>query len=245
MMQAVTVGRVAHLARYPVKSMAGEALAELDLGWTGAHGDRQYAFMRRGNRSRFPWLTAREMPSLVLHRPSYRNPADPRHSPLDVVTPAGECLPLDHSALAASLSEAAGTTVDLIQVGRGIFDSMPVSLTTTAFLAAVDAAHGAPLDPRRFRINIVIQSEASDATWRGEILTFGDREEGARVLVSDAIPRCSMVTVDPDAASRDVSVLRTVAQRFDNNVGSYCATAHPGQIHVGDLVRIHRERPNR
>lgn len=238
--EAVVVGRVACVARHPVKSMAGEPVAELDLRWPGAHGDRQYAFVRRGDRSRFPWLTAREVPSLVLHRPSFRNPADPRHSPLDVLTPAGERLPLDHAALTASLSEAAGTAIELIQVGRGIFDSMPVSLATTAFLAAMDAAHGAPIDPRRFRINVIIESKAFDTAWRGGVLAFGDGEEGARLLVNDAIPRCSMVTLDPDTAVRDASVLRTVAQRFDNNAGSYCVTARPGHIRVGDLVRLLR-----
>jgi uncharacterized protein len=238
--EAITVGRVAGLARYPVKSMAGEAVGELDLRWPGAHGDRQYAFVRRGNRSRFPWLTARDVPSLVLHRPAYRDPADPRHSPLAVVTPAGESLPLDHPALAASLAAAAGTEVDLIQVGRGVFDSMPLSLTTTAFLAAVDAAHGAALDPRRFRMNVVIDSAGSDAAWRGGVLAFGEGEDGARILVNDGIPRCAMVTVDPETAARDVTVLRTVAQRFDNAIGSYCATVRQGMIRLGDAVRWHR-----
>ncbi|WP_043366705.1 MOSC domain-containing protein [Belnapia sp. F-4-1] len=244
MSDGVVVGKVSRVARYPVKSMAGEPVAELDLRWTGAHGDRQYAFVRRGNRSRFPWLTARNAPSLVLHRPLFRDPADPRHSPVDVVTPAGERLPLDHPALATSLSEAAGTDVELIQVGRGIFDSMPVSLTTSAFLAAVDTAHALPLDPRRFRMNIVIESEASDSTWHGGVLAFGEGGGGARLLVNDAIPRCAMVTIDPDTAARDPSVLRTVAGRFANNVGSYCATLQCGSIRLGDRVRFFPAGPS-
>jgi uncharacterized protein YcbX len=32
--------------------------------------------------------------------------------------------------------------------------------------------------------------------------------------------------------------MRTVAQRFDNAVGVYCATARPGIIRVGDTVRL-------
>ena len=239
--EGVVVGRVARLARYPVKSMAGEAADELDLRWPGAHGDRQYAFVQRGNRSRFPWLTAREVPSLVLHRPAYRNPADPRHSPVDVLTPAGEHLPLDHPALAAALSEAAGVGVELLQVGRGIFDSMPVSLATTTSLAVVEAAHGATLDPRRFHLNIVIEAEALDADWRGGVVAFGAGEGGACLLVNDAIPRCAMVAVDPDTAARDPSVLRTVALRFSNSVGSYCGTLRRGPIRVGDPVRLFRK----
>jgi uncharacterized protein YcbX len=42
------VGIVAALARYPVKSMAGEPLAQAELRWNGVHGDRQYSFYRLG-----------------------------------------------------------------------------------------------------------------------------------------------------------------------------------------------------
>jgi hypothetical protein len=65
---AEIIGIVAALARYPVKSMAGEPMAEADLRWNGIHGDRQYSFYRLGDRGRFPWLSARDLPSLVLYR---------------------------------------------------------------------------------------------------------------------------------------------------------------------------------
>ena len=39
-------GKVLDLYRYPVKSMAGERLEEIRLGWHGLEGDRRYAFMR-------------------------------------------------------------------------------------------------------------------------------------------------------------------------------------------------------
>ena len=54
------VGRVSGLWRYPVKSMAGEALAQADVSWHGFAGDRRWAFVRPGIvRSDFPWLTIR------------------------------------------------------------------------------------------------------------------------------------------------------------------------------------------
>ena len=98
------VGDVAALSRFPVKSMAGERPGELELRWPGVHGDRQYAFFRARDRTRFPWLTAREVPGLVLHRPAFRVPGDPRRSPVDVVAPSGERLPLDAPELASRLS---------------------------------------------------------------------------------------------------------------------------------------------
>jgi uncharacterized protein YcbX len=76
------------------------------------------------------------------------------------------------------------------------------------------------------------------------MLAFGEDEGGAKLLVNDFIPRCAMITVAPDNAARDASVLRTVAQRFGNNLGSYCATLRRGPIRVGDRVRLFQEKAN-
>jgi len=232
------VGTVAGLSRFPVKSMAGERPAEVELRWPGIHGDRQYGFCRARDRTRFPWLSARDLPGLVLYRPAFRAPDDPRRSPVDVAAPSGGRLPLDAPDLAARLSEEVGEEVRLMQVGRGIYDAMPVSLATTASLSAVDAAHGAALDVRRFRLNIVVESRCADVAWRSGRLAFGERDDGAQLLVNDAIPRCALIAIDPDTAERDPSVVRTVARAFGNRVGVYCATAKPGVIRVGDRVRL-------
>lgn len=42
----VGVGRIVGLWRYPVKSMAGEALPEVGVSWHGFAGDRRWAFGR-------------------------------------------------------------------------------------------------------------------------------------------------------------------------------------------------------
>jgi len=41
-----TVGRITQLARYPVKSMAGESLPAISLTLQGLPEDRRYAFVR-------------------------------------------------------------------------------------------------------------------------------------------------------------------------------------------------------
>ena len=64
------IGRVAGLWRYPVKSMAAEALDEVLVSWHGLAGDRRWAFVRPGiPRSGFPWLTIRELPEMSHYRP--------------------------------------------------------------------------------------------------------------------------------------------------------------------------------
>ena len=76
-----TVGRVAQLWRYPVKSMAGESLDEAALSWHGLAGDRRWAFVRDGlQRSGFPWLTMRERPTMAHYQPRFAQPEQPDRS---------------------------------------------------------------------------------------------------------------------------------------------------------------------
>src|SRR6187551_2118331 len=98
---AQMVGRVVELNRYPVKSMAADPVSQADIDWQGIEGDRQYAFYRAGDRSRFPWLTGRELPDLVRHSPRYRDPADPRMSPVDIRCPDGSWTLVDDPGLRA------------------------------------------------------------------------------------------------------------------------------------------------
>jgi uncharacterized protein YcbX len=233
----IEVGTIVELNRYPVKSMAGERLTAAELRWQGLAGDRQYSFFRANDLGRFPWLSARDLSRLVLYRPSFGDPGDPRRSAVEVTTPEGDRLPLDSPELRSRLSEEAGEDLRLLQVGRGTYDAMPVSLATTATHAAVDAVHGATLDPRRYRSNIVVDAPDREIAWTGRLLQIGG-DDGPRLLVNDAIPRCALITIDPDTSERDPEVMRTVAQRFDNAVGVYCATARPGIIRVGDTVRL-------
>lgn len=229
------VGRVLEIMRYPVKSMAGERLTQAELDWQGIEGDRQYAFHHAGDGSRFPWLTGRDLPDLIRHVPRFRDPSAPRTATVDVEVPDGRTLALDGEELRDALVAALGSPVALMQLGRGCYDAMPVSIVTTATHAALDAAHGQPLDRRRFRSNIVIESDVRESEWRGRRLAFG---EGAELLLADGIPRCAMITIDPDTADRAPPVLRTVAQRFDNLIGIYASPARPGIIREGATVHL-------
>jgi uncharacterized protein YcbX len=232
------IGRVAALWRFPVKSMAGEPMDAVDLGWTGLRGDRQYAFLRHASLSRFPWFTGRDANGMLLYRAAYRDPADPKLSPIDVTTPEGETLPLDAEALRARLGEEGGMAVDLVRSGRSFFDAMPVSLVTTATHDELDAASGDTVDPRRFRINIVIESDGREGDWVERMLAFGDAADGPRMIVHYPIDRCVMVTIDPDTGVRTPAVLKTVVRDFDNRIGVYASAARTGTIRLGDTVRL-------
>lgn len=233
------IGHVSALARFPVKSMAGEALSVAEMDWQGIEGDRQYAFVRAANGTRFPWLTAREVPGMVLHRARFADPATPKTSAVEIEAPDGGSRSLHDTGLHAHLAEAAREPVSLIQVARGIYDSMPISLQTSAGHRALEAAHGGRIDPRRFRINVTIESELLPEQWQGLRLAFGDPSaDGAIVHCADPIQRCVLITIDPDTGAKDPTILRTVAQQFGACYGLYSAPARPGLIRVGDPMRV-------
>ncbi len=237
------IGTLAGINRFPVKSMRAEALERAELGWNGLLGDRQYAFVKSANRSRFPWLTGRDLFALVLHTARYEAPGDPRNSPVRVVAPDGWEGALEDPALTARLSEAAGEEVHLIQMSRGTFDLMPVSVVTEGTAAAVEAVHGGAVGLGRFRINLVVRTDdpaMRETDWFGRTLVIGEGPGAVRLRTNAPVLRCAMVTLDPDTAEQDVSVLRTVAQGFDNCVGAYCTPETIGPIEFGAPVRLDR-----
>lgn len=232
-----TVGRVLEIVRYPVKSMAGERISTAEIDWQGIEGDRQYGLVRRANTTRFPWFTARDFSDLVLYRATYNDPECPRTSAVTVVTPEGIELALSDPKLIAALEEKIEQPLDLMQLGIGAYDLMPVSIVTTASLAKLEAAHGASLDRRRFRTNIIIESDRLDEDWQGQRISFGD-SDGTELLIAYPAPRCAMITINPETAKRDARVLRTVAQSLGNAFATYASVARPGVVREGDVVRV-------
>lgn len=231
------LGRVLEIVRYPVKSMAGERMPVAEMDWQGLEGDRQYGLVRRRNTTRFPWLTARDLSGLVLYRAAYDDPGCPRNSKVTVVAPDGMELSLSDPRLISALEAEAGEPLNLMQLGIGAYDLMPVSIVTTASLRKLDAVHGASLDRRRFRTNIIVESDCLDEAWQGQRISFGDAD-AAELLIAYGAPRCAMITIDPDTAERDAKVLRTVAQSFGNAFTMYASVARPGLLREGDEVRV-------
>ena len=238
-MNPAPAGAVAEIWRYPVKSMRGEQVETAEFRWTGIAGDRQFAFVRSHDQSRFPWLTGRVAPEVLLNQARYEAGADPRTAVATVTTAQGRTFDVWDPELTRLLSDMAHEPVHPMRIGRGAFDQHPVSVITTATLRRLDARAGGPLDPRRFRINIVIAESPEappEADWVGHGLRFGEAESGPALRIDEAAERCVMVTIDPDTARRDPRVMRVVAQDFANRVGLYCAPAALGRIAVGDPV---------
>ena len=231
------VGRVVALLRYPVKSMAAEALDGCDVGWNGLAGDRRWTFIRGDmKRSGFPWMTIREQPAMWHYRPRFVDPSNPNASAVLVRTPDGREL----DTLDPALAEELGPGVHVMKQDRGVFDATPLSLITTRTIARLSAEVGVPLGADRFRPNLVVEpaddvaGDHPENDWVGRELEIG----GMRMRVDRRDKRCVMVNVDPVTTEKNAAVLRAIAQRHDACLGVYGTVVAPGRVEVGASVRL-------
>ena len=140
---AIKVGEIEALFRYPVKSMAGEALEEAELGWHGLEGDRRLAFRRIRDRHGFPWLTASKLPELILFTPLQRGDDTTAVSlPTHVRTPEGKELALFRPELAAEVSRRHGSPVEMMHLNRGIFAAASISQSPRPRSARLPSSQG-------------------------------------------------------------------------------------------------------
>jgi uncharacterized protein YcbX len=238
----IHLGHIHQLVRYPVKSMAGVATDSAFLGWHGLQGDRRFAFRRLDDKSGFPWLTASRLPELLLYQPIGLAENSEEPTPTHVRTPEGIDLALRSAELQNSVAEKFGSAVELMKLKHGIFDEASVSVINLATISAIGREVGDDLDIRRFRANIVIATDATEAfqedDWIGSRLVFGDNGAGPMLNVAMSDPRCVMINLDPDTAKQDPRIMKAAVRLNNNNAGAYTNVVRTGQLVVGQPVSL-------
>lgn len=184
-MTMIEIGRVHEIVLYPVKSMAGTGVESAVVGWHGIAGDRRFAFRRMGEVNGFPWLSASRLPELLSYNPVGLDESSGEPLPTHVRTPAGSRVELGSAELNTQLSERFGSRVELMNLKHGIFDEAAVSVINLATIAGIGREAGLNLDRRRFRANIVVETERTEPFledgWVGGRLIFGNA--GPRAVV--------------------------------------------------------------
>ena len=233
------LGTIRGITRYPFKSMAGEALPAAAIGWHGLDGDRRFAFRRVGDTSGFPWLSASRVPALLCHRPYYP-PGGESGQVVRVVAPDGEDLAGDSAELRDRIAASCGGGVELVHLKHGIQDEAPLSLITVATIRRLSEASGVPFDVRRFRPNILVETQDeqpfTEDRWVGRRLSIGGRAESALVGVTMRDLRCAMVNLDPDTARSDPRLLKATATLNMVFAGVYGVPLLGGTARVGDGI---------
>ncbi len=208
---------VAELWRYPVKSMAGERLAQAELRPDGIAGDRVVHVAGPGGRVE----TARKRPRLLGHRGTLGADGEPRVDGRSWRDPG----------VAADVERAAGTGARLVRSdGPERFDLLPLLVATDGAVAAF--GRGA----RRLRPNVVVGGVAglAERGWEGRLLEVGP----ARVRLATLRQRCVMTTYDPDTLERDPRVLRDIVERFGGTLALDASVERGGTVREGDPVEL-------
>jgi uncharacterized protein YcbX len=121
------------------------------------------------------------------------------------------------------------------------FDLATVHLLTTGTLAGLQAAYPTGrFDPRRFRPNIILESDPADGyfpeeSWVGKTLSIGDE---LKLNVTMPCGRCVMTTLQQSDLPHDPGILRTAAQKNDAHVGIYAEVIQAGTVRRGDVARL-------
>lgn len=111
----MTIGQVCQLWRYPVKSLGGGPVEQVEIGARGLHGDRLWAVR---DVARDGTASARRIPALLTATARYVGPvpadAGPGNAPeVEISFPDGTVLSSNDGAVHAKLSELAGREVRL------------------------------------------------------------------------------------------------------------------------------------
>jgi len=230
------VGTIRLLARYPVKSMRGEARPMAILTAKGVPEDRRYAFVQTASRSGFPWLTARELPDLLRYQPCVEQ-IEPNKLVVTVTTPGGEKWPVESEELRREIEEHSGRAVHLVHHHRGKYDAAPISVISRQTIAQIAEESGTEENPWRFRPNLVVDLHNGkgfeELNWVGHVLRVGN---AARIALIEVDYRCVIITLDPVTTEPSPGILRCVAQQHGKCAGLYGTVLAPGEVRPGDAV---------
>jgi uncharacterized protein YcbX len=248
-----TVGTVAQLWRYPVKSMQGEQVERLEVAPGGAAGDRMLAVVDPAagkvlSAKRWvPLLMASartEGDDVVVTLPdgTEHTASDPAvHGALSAWLdlevrlegpPADQALPME---MYTGMSDESTPLFDWTGPPGTWVDLADAHWLTTASLAAASGLHpDGTWDVRRFRPTALFEVAgdgfAEDA-WK-EVAVGSARSE---VLMPTM--RCSMPSRAQPGLERDPAIGTTLRDRHDNNLGLYAKIVEAGAIAIGDEVQ--------
>jgi uncharacterized protein YcbX len=239
----MTIGNVAQLWRWPVKSMAGERVQGLRIDGRGVGGDRTHAVLYE-HKGEIKPLTAREAPRLLAWQARYPfnsdGGLDPARPPFAIVTgPDGRSFRWGDPRLRHALNADLGRPVALKRDLAGMQDlGRTVLITTDATLQALGEELSGPIDLRRFRPNLHLELAApawAELDWEGRELAFAG---GVRLRLLHPCERCAIPTRDPDTQVKWPQLLKHLNAVHDQFFGINARVVTGGRIGAGEAVEL-------
>ena len=227
--------KVAEIRRYPIKSLLGERLATAEVDERGLLGDRLWAVrdpdgkLGSGKNTR----RFRRMPGLFTLRGQAGDPVP------TLELPDGRRFAADEPAGHEVVSEVLGRRVTIEREADVMHhDEGPVSLISTAALRRLGDLVGEPVDPLRFRANLLVDVPGSDFPedgWLGRAVRVGSE---VVLRPRGRLTRCVMIDLAQERAPEHGHLLRTVAQHHDLTFGVWATVERPGRIALRDSVEL-------
>jgi len=279
-MAHLQVGVIKELFRYPVKSMLGERLTEVEIGSKGVTGDRAWALREANGRI----VSAKKWANMLGFRAAYEDaPTVEQLAPVKITLPDGNMVRSDDPVAPELISHYLGREVkleraridehsraeidpstvfgdvgvanvapafteetlpDTFGLPHGtFFDSAMIHVLATGTLEHLRSLIGAnaQVDPRRFRPNIVVETDPRmtgfvEDEWVGGTLGAGV----VKIVGLRAALRCVMTTHQQSELARDLRILRVAAQRHSATLGVFASIGAPGRVRVGEPVWLSR-----
>lgn len=239
--------QVAEIWRYPVKSLQGESLTEAHIGEHGVTGDRAWALFDPATDA---YLTARRQPELlfaaakvvddevVVVLPDGTETADDAALSTWLGRPV-ELRPADDQAhtFETQAPTEDGSEVEAAQWFQWQGPAGSYHDSTVSKISIVSPGWFRDWDPRRFRINVVLDGPG-DLELVGRSIRIGDAE----ATVHKRIDRCIMTTRpqpplgDSPALERDLDVLRTINREDETFLGVGALIDRTGTLRLGDQI---------
>ncbi|TIL51403.1 MAG: MOSC domain-containing protein [Mesorhizobium sp.] len=237
-------GRIKEIWRYPISSMGGERLDGTELAQGGIPGDRIWGIIDRRDgtvaapEKRKHW---RPLPNLLARLKGDRPEIGLDGSWIDAGSSlAGELVSafLDFPAALHPHVRFGSEARDHIAPRYQRADIHIVTSASMNRLAGLleDPSH---VDSRRFRPNIVIETDASregfvEQQIIGKVLSIGK----ARIVISEPCARCSFTALAQGDLAFEPAVLQTIARHGEGDFGALCQIIEPGKIGLGDQATL-------
>ncbi|GJM29215.1 MAG: molybdenum cofactor sulfurase [Cyclobacteriaceae bacterium] len=171
---------------------------------------------------------------------------DQYHPDLENLDPSGHRDTSVEQKAGAALFKSMG--IDSPIPDESFMDVFPLSLITTSTLEEMTRiSPETNFDPRRFRMNLVVQTEQLgflENTWVGKTISIG---EHVNIMVTMPDPRCVMTTLAQGEIPKDSNVLRTLVKHNRLDVmgagrypcaGVYAVAGNGGTISIDDTVEV-------
>lgn len=242
----------------PVRSLALQHPAEIDLTEVGVVEDRRFYLIDEADRL-IDRIIAGELVQVAAT-------TDPGATRLAMTFPDGTVLD-DQVALgdhvrtpihdrwgegrivlgpwAEALEPFAGRPIRIVRCDRpgGTRVGNPTSLVGDGSLVEIARRAGVPaIDARRFRMLIEMDGLAAheEDTWIGRRVRVG----GAVLSITKPDARCAITTQDPDTGRRDLDTLRAIIGYRGLRDGKYADfgilgdVVEPGRVRIGDEIDV-------